>query len=61
MIRWPVLTMLLFVSACANPPAADSCAWVRGIVLSQGDVQAVSTDLARQIVAHNEAVARFCR
>ncbi|MBT4769292.1 MAG: hypothetical protein HOO00_02020 [Rhodospirillaceae bacterium] len=48
---------MMSLSGCAG--TASGCGWVRMIVPDKSDVLARSTK--EQIVAHNRAVAAFCR
>jgi len=52
-----LLSLTASLSGCAE--TVSGCGWVRSIVPDKGDVLARSTK--EQIVAHNRAVAAFCR
>jgi len=54
---WVMLSLMMSLSGCAG--TASGCGWVRMIVPDKSDVLARSTK--EQIVAHNRAVAAFCR
>lgn len=60
MMTFGKLTMTLFalalLSGCVKP--ASECDWTRPIRPGASDV--LSTDTARQILAHNTKGARFC-
>ena len=51
--------LTLALSACTT--SGDSCAGFKPIRPAIADVNAMSTGLARQIVAHNETGASLCR
>jgi hypothetical protein len=53
-----VCLMLIFMTSCTTVVSSD-CAWVRQIVVNDGDE--ITRPTAEQIVAHNRKVAEFCR
>lgn len=52
----------LFVASCGGNGGVpiDACAWVEPIEMSEADIRAVSEDLARDLLAHNEAWEENC-
>ena len=55
-----VLATMLSVSGCANIDApVAGCEWVRPIILADDDRLTAAT--MRALLAHNEAVAVFCK
>ncbi len=54
------LALTLFVAACVAT-AGDPCAGFTPIRPALTDAATMSPDLARQILAHNEAGARLCQ
>ena len=53
-----VCLMMSLIASC-TAPVATSCAWVKQIVVADGD--RITRPTAEQIVAHNRKVAAFCR
>lgn len=58
MRKFLVCLMLTFTQSCTATPVSE-CAWVRQIVVADGDSLTRAT--AEQIVAHNRKVEAFCR
>lgn len=53
------LVLASLMSGCANTSATDGCSWVSLILWSRHDVLTEGTK--QQLLAHNEAVEKFCR
>ena len=58
--------MLMFVTGCAKTGPAEvraidtSCDWVRPIMLASTEVDAMTAESLRQILAHNETWKEKC-
>lgn len=53
-----LLSLMLFVSGCANLLATDTCTWVKVVTVSSQDT--LTDQTAREILAHNEKVEEIC-
>lgn len=51
--------MMSLIVSCAAPVAKNNCAWVKQIIVNDGDT--ITRPTAEQIVAHNRKVTEFCR
>lgn len=57
---WLGCAVAVLLGACSSTPPND-CAWVQKIAPDAGFEARWTLAEKRQVVAHNEAVARFCR
>ena len=51
--------MMSLIVSCAAPAVKNNCAWVKQIIVNDGDT--ITRPTAEQIVAHNRKVVEFCR
>ena len=58
-MRYPLLALVIGLTACCDPPADSYCTVAKPVYMSKEDV--LTRDTLREIVTHNETWAKLCR